>query len=426
MIFHRVLILPIGTEIGLEIYRALRYSKHFEVFGISSDNNNHGRFVCKNYIEENLPLFKNSNFWQQLLNVVKKYKIDFIYPASPLLFDVLYCMPNKKLKQKIILPNFETVRICRSKRKTYLQFLQSLEFEVPGGIAFKEDFKYPIFLKPEFGQGSLNSFIINSKEEFDFYIKKIEHPFPVEYIDGPEYTVDCFTNRHGELRFVGARQRNRIKNGISVNTSIVDNKRFKPIAEMINATLEMRGGWFFQVKGNEKLYLLEIEPRIAGTSGIWRQVGVNLPLLTLYDRLKRDVQIEQLDLNIELDRAYKARFKVKLEFDHVYIDFDDTILIDNSVNTKLMDFLYQCKNNNKQVYLLTRNAGVHELLERHLICKGLFNNIGIVEANLKKSDYINRFPSIFIDDSFGERREVKKNIGIQVFDLDAVECLREG
>jgi len=419
MIFHRVLILPIGTEIGLEIYRALRYSKHFEVFGISSDNNNHGRFVCKNYIEENLPLFKNSNFWQQLLNVVKKYKIDFIYPASPLLFDVLYCMPNKKLKQKIILPNFETVRICRSKALTYHKFKDLLRVPNLSGD------KFPVFLKPDRGQGTSRCHIVNNDLELAAFLNSKNDFLQLEYIDGPEYTVDCFTDRHDKLRFVGARKRNRIKAGISVNTVSVDNERFKPIAEIINTKLKMRGGWFFQVKGEERLCLLEIEPRIAGTSGVWRQIGVNLPLLTLYDRLERDVAVEPLNLDIELDRAFIARYEIELDYDHVYVDFDDSLIINGCVNTELIGFLYQCKNKDKRIHLLTRNKKIHEQLGEYSICKELFSEINAIDLGVKKSTYIHHFPAIFIDDSFGERQEVKQNLNIPVFDLDAIECLIE-
>jgi hypothetical protein len=62
-------------------------------------------------------------------------------------------------------------------------------------------------------------------------------------------TVDCFTDRKGNLRFVGPRVRNRISNGISVNTSPVnDNKTFTELAEKINNLLSLRGAWFFSVK----------------------------------------------------------------------------------------------------------------------------------------------------------------------------------
>jgi hypothetical protein len=398
-------------------------------------------------LRDNIPTFNCPDFWKEVSKIVKKYKIDFIYPASPLLFDILDKCIDNKLMEKIVLTDFKAIEICRNKLMTYAHFRRFLYTPALTSKNLIEKFKYsnsmenrwPIFIKPKRGQGSQNCFIVNNKEELDAVCCILKNPLCLQYIDGPEYTVDCFTDRHGKLRFVGARIRSRIKNGISVNSSMVDNDRFKPIAEVINSNLKMRGGWFFQVKGNDSLCLLEIEPRIAGTSGIWRQVGVNLPLLTLYDRLGQDVEIAQLDYNIELDRALKARFLVKFNYDHVYVDLDDTLIINDSVNTKLMAFLYQSINDDKQIYLVTRNDRAIELLKRHSICRNLFAEINVLNDNTKKSTYINHFPAILIDDSlstyinhfpailiddsFGERQEVKQKLNIPVFDLDAVECL---
>jgi len=47
----RVLVFPCGSEIGLEINKALGHSIHFELIGASSVPSNHGKFVYKNYIE---------------------------------------------------------------------------------------------------------------------------------------------------------------------------------------------------------------------------------------------------------------------------------------------------------------------------------------------------------------------------------------
>ena len=412
---YNVLILPIGTEVGLEIYRALRYSKHFEVYGIASGLNNHGHFVCENYICDCLPSFIDSDFWQVLSTIVEKYNIDFIYPASPLLFDVLEGIPNN-LKEKLILSDFETVSICRSKMRTYTTFNDLLS--VP---KITED-KFPIFLKPDSGQGTSGCHVADNKADFDALSCLYKNLLPLEYIDGPEYTIDCFTDRHKELRFVGARERNRIKNGISVNTHIVKNERFKPIAHIINSNLSLRGGWFFQVKGKD-LTLLEIEPRIAGTSGIWRQAGVNLPLLTLYDFCGEDVEIQYNDCRIALDRALKAVCETDIFYQAVYVDLDDTLIINNEVNTSLIEFLYQCRNRAKRIYLLTRNKHCISELNRCCINTSLFTDIKYLPDQLK-SNYIKDLPAIFIDDSFGERKEVKNSLGIPVFDIDAIECLK--
>jgi hypothetical protein len=44
----KILVFPCGSEIGLEIYRAMRYSTHFTLAGASSVDD-HGKFVYEEY-----------------------------------------------------------------------------------------------------------------------------------------------------------------------------------------------------------------------------------------------------------------------------------------------------------------------------------------------------------------------------------------
>ena len=198
------------------------------------------------------------------------------------------------------------------------------------------------------------------------------------------------------------------------------------IAEKINSSLKFRGMWFFQVKENSmgELALLEIAPRIAGTMGMYRGLGVNFILLALYDAMGIDVSVINNNFDIEIDRALFARYKHNIEYETVYIDFDDTILLGDKVNSGIMQFLYQAKNKNKKIILITKHEkNVEESLTKYFICEHLFDEIIHLDKNQKKSDFIKDINSIFIDDSYAERQNVSKNIGIPVFGIDAIEVL---
>ena len=73
-----ILIFPCGSEIGLEINRALANDIHFEMFGASSLPD-HGKFVYKNYIED-VPFVDKANFIDGINKICEKYKIDYIFP----------------------------------------------------------------------------------------------------------------------------------------------------------------------------------------------------------------------------------------------------------------------------------------------------------------------------------------------------------
>lgn len=132
----------------------------------------------------------------------------------------------------------------------------------------------------------------------------------LEYLPGKEYTVDCFTDRHGNLRVCSARDRGRIANGISVNTKLIHKQEFSEIAHIINDVLKLRGAWFYQVKENAvgELVLLEVAPRIAGTSAITSVNGANLIELALYDRMGIDIDVYYNNLDMEVDVLCPQRY----------------------------------------------------------------------------------------------------------------------
>lgn len=282
-----VLVFPCGSEVGLEIHRCLRDSKHFELYGASSVED-HGRFVYEFCI--GIPHVSDPEFLDWIKFLCKAKKIDYILPAHDDVFDVIrelyWDVPV------IIGPSPNTGRVCRSKTKTYNLF-PDLAPDYANG--------YPCFVKPDKGQGSEGAEIAYSHNDVWRVRDKCNGDIVSrEYLPGPEFTVDCFTDRFGKLRFCEGRSRHRIKNGISVETKRVERPEFRQFAEKIGERLTMRGAWFFQVKerADGELRLLEIAPRIAGSSGLWRAYGVNLIETALFDMML-DTEIPERRFRID-------------------------------------------------------------------------------------------------------------------------------
>lgn len=417
----RVLIFPCGSEVGLEINRALANDIHFEMYGASSLPD-HGRFVYKNYIE-GVPFVDNENFINEIERICREHEIDFIFPAHDSV--VLKLAQNKdKISAKIVTSPVETCEIARSKIKTYKTLKDTVK--IPKIYNINDNIPFPVFVKPDIGQGSKGARIINNKAELEIEYDKNKNIIICELLPGKEYTVDCFTGKSGDLLFAKGRTRARINNGISVNSAPANNNEFFKIAKKINSKIKFKGMWFFQLKedASNHLTLLEIAPRIAGTMGLYRGLGVNFAQLALYDFMGYDVSIINNDFNIEIDRALFARYKTDLNYDTVYIDFDDTILIGNEINTDIMKFLYQTKNNNKKIILITKHAGdINKTLKKYYISDNIFDNIIQIAKTKEKSDYITHKNAIFIDDSFAERQKINKIKNIPVFGIDAIETL---
>ena len=291
---------------------------------------------------------------------------------------------------------------------------------------YDKEINYPVFIKPDVGQGSKGAKKVENYEQLKFEYANNKDIVISELLTGEEYTIDCFTNSAGMLLFAKGRKRARINNGISVNSYPVENEKFKVIAEKINSKIKFQGMWFFQLKenANGERALLEIAPRIAGTMGMYRALGVNFILLALYDACGFDIKLINNNFDIEIDRALFSRYKTNLEYEYVYIDLDDTLICDNVVNTDVIKFLYQTKNQTKKIILISKHEKeISNTLDKHCISSKLFDEILHLEKTDKKSSFIKKRSAIFIDDRYAERKDVAINCRIPVFSIDAVEAL---
>ena len=111
-----VLVFPCGSEIAFEIYRSIKYSKHFRLIGANSVPD-HGRFVYENYISD-VPFVSDEQFIPAMKRIVKDYEIDYIYPSMDSAIAVLK-ENEEELGCYVIASPKETTQICLSKKKTY-------------------------------------------------------------------------------------------------------------------------------------------------------------------------------------------------------------------------------------------------------------------------------------------------------------------
>lgn len=417
----RILVFPCGSEIGLEIHRSLRFSRHIDLIGGSSVDD-HGKFVFKKYIA-NIPKVTSPELLSALITIVKEYKIDAIYPTMDRVITTLK-RNEHLLGCKVISSSFETTELCLSKEATYAK-LKSIISTPNLFDDLMSVNNYPVFLKPRIGYGSRGAKLISSADEGRIHLKQFPTCIIMENLPGEEFTVDCFTDRKGELLFAKARVRQRIKFGISVNTHYLENNaEFFELALKLNRSIKFRGAWFFQLKrdSSNKLTLLEIASRLGGSSGVGRALGFNFALLSVFDAFDVDVVPLLNDYKVELDRSLNSVFKLNIEYNWVYVDYDDCLVIDGKMNHVLLNYLYQAFEKGKKIVLISKHDGdlEHELKQKRV--DRLFDEVIHIEKTDEKINYVKEKNAIFIDDSYSERLKISQ-IGLYVFSPDMVECL---
>lgn len=449
-----VLVFPAGEVNSVELHDALSTCVNIRLYGASSVDR-HGGFIFKNYISE-IPPIQDSRFLDELTNIIRQYKIDVVIPTHD---DVaLFLAENRtNIPAKILTAEYQTALICRDKKKTYEIFAdcgfcpevytlsdavrpsrRDMNYGVPFGYTLPSDcpcgrnhlMQFPAFLKPRKGQGSVNTKPLYGIEDIPPDIDLNEYVV-CEYLPGKELTVDCFTSHDGKLQAVLPRSRQRIFGGISVRAQAEPlTKEIQMIAETINARLNFLGLWYFQIRQDQKgdFKLLEVSARCAGTMCLSRARGINLPLLSVYAAMGRDTEILGNEYALTVDRTLISRYQTDLQYDRVYIDLDDTILVNGEVNLQIIRLLYQCVNNKKKIVLLTRHRSDHDdhavdALKRCRIAPELFDEIIEIPFGTPKYTKIQADAAVFIDNAYAERKAVREHLGIPVFDVDGIEVL---
>ncbi len=421
-IHWNVLVFPGGMENGIEIYNSLRFCKEVTLFSASAPIPNQAFYIYnKNHI---CPDVRTSG-WEEVLNkIVKENNIDVIFPANSVVIDAL-SRSRDKICCDILLPDAQVIKITRSKKLT----IKKLKDIIPTPVVYdnlESITKLPVFIKPDNGYGSVGAKVVNTIEELS--AADFENNIVEECLPGKEYTVDCFSDKDGRLLFSAGRERERIRMGTSMHAEDVPEKLavfFEECARRILSVIKISGAWFFQMKEDENkdLKLLEIDVRIAGTMCYNRCKGVNFPLLSLYNYYGLPISIILNKEKISLDRCLRNRYIFDFEYDNVYIDLDDTIIIEGKYNTEIIKFLFQCINQNKNIILLSKHIGDIESYLRQKKLYDIFSSIIWLKEEEKKYEHIKPFKSIYIDDSFSQRKEVAEKCGIPTFDASMIECL---
>jgi hypothetical protein len=425
---HNVLVFPAGSEIGLEIFHSLKYSHHVEVFG-ASGKNDHAAFLyeASHYVEDEQLYVDSPDFVERFNGYLRRWAIEFIYPTHDTVANFL-AEHQERIAAHVITSGAEANRIARFKNATYATF-GSFDFCPRVYSAPYVGLLFPVFLKPYDGQGGKGTYRADDALELAFWLRKDPELLVTEFLPGEELTVDCFSEFGGELLFIGPRTRERVQMGISFRSTAVEvSDDLRRIAEAINGTVSLNGAWFFQVKRDAlgRWKLLEFAPRQSSTMGLYRHCGVNFALLSLFNALKVPVQILRNDYALQLDRCLHNRYKAGFSYERVYIDFDETLVAAGRVHGRVMDYLYQCRNRGIKIVLITKHRDdLATTLQNFAISSELFDSIIHLRGNEAKADFIQPEGSIFIDNYWHDRRDVKDRHGIPVFDVDAVECLMQ-
>lgn len=300
-----------GAPGAAGIIRCLKMDSRIQLLVGDANPEAVGRYLNEAFIE--LPLASDPDFIDRLLAISIERKIDVLFP---LVTRELFKLAGEKERFlqhgiRIIVSDDESLRIANDKSALvdHLKKHHILvpEFKIVHSLEELElaaiELGYPqknVVVKPSVSNGSRGVRVLSEQiDEYDLLmnykpsnlyssLSKIKStfegkPFPEflvsEYLPGDEFTIDTLVFQ-GEPYCIVPRRRLKMVEGISTKGRFEKNETIIEYARAIISSMNLSGPIGIQVKQAEdgQFKVLEINPRIQGTSVSALGAGINLPL----------------------------------------------------------------------------------------------------------------------------------------------------
>jgi len=218
-----------------------------------------------------LPRISSPEYIDSIIHVCNIENIALIIPTIDT--DLLLLSENKSYIEKnsgviVLISDRSVIEICRNKVNTQ-KFLEKHKFGVPPLYTKdeieNERIQFPVFIKPQDGSSSINTFKVNNLEELALYRNIVPKPMIQKFIYGDEYTVDTFLDFESNVVSVVPRLRLTVRSGEVLKGKIVKNKEIVlDVIRMMNILKPIGQITIQCIKTEEDIKYIEINPRFGG------------------------------------------------------------------------------------------------------------------------------------------------------------------
>ena len=241
-----------------------------------------------------LPKFNHPKIKLILKKEIIKNKITDVIPTLD--ESLFYWSSMKKtfktLGCKIHISNPSTIKIFQDKWLTY-KFFEKNGLPTPL-TSLKNEFP---LTKPRFGRGSIGVEFFNYKRDMKNLISQ-------EICKGNEYTIDVLIHK-GNPVYIVPRSRDKIIDGKSVRSTIVNSKLIKKYTKLICSKIKFEGVINIQCFINgKKIKFIEINPRFGGGTSLSLKGSENWLDLIL-NGIPRDWKPKKVKWGLAMSRYYE-------------------------------------------------------------------------------------------------------------------------
>ena len=254
----------------------LKFGSNQIIYGGDSDKNCLGKYFVDEFW--NMPKFNELRV-NEIIDYCKNNKISVIIPTRD--DELLYFAKNKQtfLENNIhvMISDYERIRNVLDK----LLFFKECNQKEISTIKTVEDIEKldcaSYVVKERYGAGSQKLKIGLSKVDAYNWAKNLKNPIFQPVIKGKEFTIDVYANKQCEVKGIITRSRDKIVNGESQVTTIVQKPKLEKLCTDLIETFKLSGHLNVQaleINDNE-FVIIECNPRFGGASTLSIEAGLD-------------------------------------------------------------------------------------------------------------------------------------------------------
>jgi carbamoyl-phosphate synthase large subunit len=194
-------------------------------------------------VRTSVPLIKDPDYVPALQRLCEEHDVGAIVPLTDLDIDVLaHARADGRLPQALV----PDPRIAESTYDKYAchrlleeHGLPSPPTVLPEALA---EAAFPVMVKPIHGSGARNIFRAADAREAAFFVDYIDEPVMLQRLmDGPEFSIDCLSDRDGRCLNAIPRTMLESRGGESIKGTVIDDAELIDLGRRVVEAFGVRG-----------------------------------------------------------------------------------------------------------------------------------------------------------------------------------------
>lgn len=277
------------------IIKSLRQDPRIRIIGVDAN------------IENVLPIFENAiqipnglqpSFQQEILHISELENIDFVLPQV-----TNELIPLSILNESFAIFDTNLVLTSHHESITLANNKELLFKAVKSFVPIPDNFSRQICAKPKVGNGGKGFRMLAEFDDVN------DDEVLMEYLPGEEYSVDVLVNNGTPLKVI-VRTRDKVVDGLSVISTVVENKELEGYCEAMVKKLNLHGIVGFQFKEDSygQVKLLECNPRVQSGVELCTAAGYNMLTNAVKLALGEPIEDTPIRYGTKMIRYYESLY----------------------------------------------------------------------------------------------------------------------